>query len=426
MSGETHVPSQWYNLAADVPYDFPKPLHPTLDRFVEISDFDWLYPTECLKIELGEGDYGTSPWIDVPDRVLEEYRKYRPTPLFRAHGLEKYLDTPAEIYIKREDLNPGGSHKLNTALPQAYYGFKDDCTTLVTDTGAGQWGSALSMACDVFGLKTVVFMIRKSYQEKPYRRYLMRLLDAEVISSPSDRTETGRSFLHDPDNTGSLGIGMSEAIELVKTSESHRLALGCMSYYAVLHQTVIGLETKEQLEALDRAPDTMIGCVGGGSNFTGFIGPFVRDKLDGKPIDFIAVEPEAIPCLTAGTYRYDWADYTGLTPRVKMYTLGNKFVPPAIHSGGLRYHGKTPLLSSLVHHGVVRAASYPQEEIFKAGPLFLKTERILPAPESSHAIFAAIQEAKTAKEEGRKKVIVVCLSGHGYLDLQGYASVFGL
>ncbi len=367
------------------------------------------------------------PWIDVPEQVLDEYRRYRPSPLLRARGLEKHLDTPAEIYVKREDLNPGGSHKFNTALPQAFYALQDGCRTLVTDTGAGQWGSALSMACDVFGLKTVVFMIRKSYEEKPYRRYLMQLLNAEVISSPSARTETGKRFLlDDPDNTGSLGIGMSEAIELVKSSELHRLALGCMAYYAVLHQTVIGLETKDQLAALDRSPDIMVGCVGGGSNFTGFIAPFVHDKLDGAAIDFVAVEPESIPCLTAGTYRYDWADYTGLTPRVKMYTLGHQFVPPAIHSGGLRYHGKTPLLSCLVHHGVVRAVSFPQEEIFKAGPLFLKTERMLPAPESSHALFAAIKEAELAKEEGRKKMIVVCLSGHGYLDLQGYASVFGL
>lgn len=421
------VPRQWYNLASDIPFEMPRPLHPTEDRPVEMEDFSFLYSTECLRIELGIGQYADSPWINVPDQVYEEYLRYRPSPLMRATGLEAYLATPAEIYFKREDLNPGGSHKFNTALPQAFYGLQDGVKTLVSDTGAGQWGTALAMACQIFGLNTVVFMIQKSYQEKPYRRYLMRLMEAEVISSPSDKTETGRRVLRDtPDNTGSLGIGMSEAIELVRSNGDHRLALGCMAYYAVMHQTVIGIETQRQLESIGRRPDALVGCVGGGSNFAGFIAPFVQAKLQGEPIDLIAVEPDSIPCFTNGTYRYDWADFTGLTPRIKMYTLGHQFAPPAIHSGGLRYHGKTPILSLLVHEGVVTPSAFSQAEVFKAGQLLLQTDHVLPAPESAHAVLAVIKEALKAKEQRQKKVVVGCLSGQGFLDLKGYADVLNL
>jgi tryptophan synthase beta chain len=423
---EEEVPNQWFNIIPQLPFTIPLPLDDE-NNSIDFNDLKWLYSTECLKIELQKGKYLTDSYIKIPESVYNEYVKYRPTPLVRAKGLEEYLDTPAEIYYKREDQNPAGSHKINTALAQAYYASQDDIKILVTDTGAGQWGAALAIACQVYNIHSVIFMIKKSFDEKPYRRYLMELIGAEVIASPSKRTKTGKLLLEtNPENTGSLGIGMSEAIELVKARIDTRLALGCMSYYAVLHQTVIGLETKAQLNRINHNPDIMVGCVGGGSNFVGFIAPFVTSKVEGSQIRFIAAEPDSVPCLTKGTYRYDWADYNQLTPKIKMFTLGNKFIPPDIHSGGLRYHGKTPILSSLVKNNLIEAESYPQKEVFKAGKLFFETEHILPAPESSHAILATIKEAKKAKQENIKKIIVFCLSGHGYLDLQGYANVFNM
>ena len=427
---ESSLPQHWYNIVAELPFDVPKPLHPIEDRAVQIDDFDWLWPRECLRIELQEDKYGTDAWIEIPEFISDVYRRYRPSPLVRARSLEKHLGTPAEIYFKREDLNPAGSHKFNTALVQAYYATQEDDSQIhcmVTDTGAGQWGAALAMACETLGLACSVFMIRKSYDEKPYRRYMMRMAGADVYSSPSELTATGRQILKDdPDNSGSLGIGMSEAIEFVKENSGRRLALGCMSYYAVLHQSIIGLETKLQLEQIDRSPDLMVGCVGGGSNFTGFIAPFVRDKIEGSPVEFRAIEPESIPTLSEGEYRYDWADFSELTPRILMYTLGHRFVPPPVHSGGLRYHGKTPVLSALVKNDVVGTRTYSQREVFDAGRLFLRTEGVLAAPESAHAVLGAIDAARDASKAGRKQVIVLCLSGHGYLDLKGFSDVLDL
>ena len=427
---ETRIPRDWYNLVADLPFDVPRPMHPTENRRVEIDDYDWLWPLECLRIELQQGKYGADTWIEIPKFVSDVYRRYRPSPLVRARSLEKYLGTPAEIYYKREDLNPAGSHKFNTALVQAYYAASEGNSrihSMVTDTGAGQWGAALAMACETLGLNCCVFMIRKSFDEKPYRRFLMRMAGAEVYPSPSELTDTGSSILKDdPENSGSLGIGMSEAIEYVKADSGRRLALGCMSYYAVLHQSIIGLETKLQLEQVDRSPDLMIGCVGGGSNFTGFIAPFVREKLNGSSIEFRAIEPDSIPTLSQGEYRYDWADFSELTPRILMYTLGHRFVPPPVHYGGLRYHGKTPVLSALVKNKVVRTRTYSQKEVFDAGRLFLRTEGVLAAPESSHAILGAIDAANHADQTKQKKIIVFCLSGHGYLDLKGFSDVLDL
>ncbi|RDG39827.1 TrpB-like pyridoxal phosphate-dependent enzyme [Streptomyces corynorhini] len=420
---EDEVPTHWYNLVVDLPYDIEPHLHSKEDRPALEEDYDWLWPTECLRIELLKGRYATDSWIEVPERVHSTYTRYRPSTLVRAKGLEQYLDSSDRIFYKREDLNPGGSHKFNTALAQAYYAAQDGVETLVTDTGAGQWGTALALACAAFGLKLKVFMVRKSFDEKPYRRNLMRMLGAEVISSPSETTDAGRGVLANaPDSPGSLGIGMAEAIELVRDNPSHRLALGCMSYYAAMHQTVIGLETQAQLAKAGVGADVLVGCVGGGSNFTGFVAPFVTGSE--KPL-CIAAEPATVPTLTKGEFRYDWADSERQTPRIPMYTLGSDFVPPPIHSGGLRYHGKTPILSSLVKHGLVTPRSFDQQEVFEAGQLFLRTEGVLPAPESSHAILAAIEEARRGTS-GAPRNIVICLSGHGYLDLQGYADVLGL
>ena len=421
---ESELPAQWHNLAVDLPFEMPPHLDPVADREVGAEDFTWLWPRELLQIELRLGRYRTESFIDIPEPVREIYARYRPSPLVRAKGLEEHLGTRHEIYYKREDLNPGGSHKFNTALAQAYYAAQDGVDTLVTDTGAGQWGTALALACATFGLKLKVFMVRKSYEEKPYRRNLMRMLGAEVISSPSPTTASGRKVLaDDPNSAGSLGIGMSEAVELVRETPGHKLALGCMSYYAAMHQTVIGLETRKQLAVIDRTADILVGCVGGGSNFTGFVSPFVTG--DGPAPRCVAAEPSTVPTLTRGEFRYDWADYGKHTPRVPMYTLGNEFVPPPIHSGGLRYHGKTPILSALVKNGLVTPKAFDQDDVFAAGQTFLRTEGVLPAPESSHAILAAIEEA-TDPAHTEPKTIVICLSGHGYLDLQGYADVLDL
>jgi tryptophan synthase beta chain len=424
---EAQLPTHWYNLAVELPFSIPPPMHPYHERPVSADDFRWLWPAEYLDAELRAGQYANELRIEIPESVHQAYRRYRPTPLVRARGLEAYLDTRAEIYYKREDLNPGGSHKFNTAVAQAHYAAQEGVDTLVTDTGAGQWGTALALACSQFGMNAEIFMVRKSFDEKPYRRGLMKLLGATVLTSPSEATEIGRQVRReDPGSNGSLGIGMSEAIELVRTSPHRKLALGCMSYHAALHQTIIGLEVRAQLELIDRWPDVMIGCVGGGSNFVGFTAPFLFAAPSGRTMEFIAAEPEQIPCLTVGEYRYDWADYNRQTPRLAMYTLGSDFLPPPIHAGGLRYHAKNPVLSALVKHRIVGSRSYPQGDVFTAGQLFLRTEGILPAPESAHAVLAAIEVARDAgQKKNHRPVIVFCLSGHGYLDLQGYMDVLG-
>ena len=379
-----------------------------------------------------EGEYQSDPFISIPGPVLDEYRKYRPSRMQRAAGLEKALDYSGQIYFKREDCNPTGSHKPNTAIAQAYYARSQGLTGLVTDTGAGQWGAALAWACRTQGLECTVFMTRNSFNSKPYRRYLMEMSGGRVFASPSEITSQGRALLEqDPNHRGSLGIGMGEAMEYMRTRDGSRLALGCMSYYAALHQTVIGQELEAQLEAAEIEPDILIGCVGGGTNFIGFVAPFVTDrKAKDKSVStrprLLAVESANIPVLTRGVYDYEFADAFGLTMQVKMYTLGREFLPDEIHAGGLRYHGKSPILSLLVHEGRVEAVAVDQDEAFKAGKLFFEAEGIIPAPESAHAIAQVMTEVEREKREGKASTIVFCLSGTGYLDLQSYSTFFGM
>jgi len=359
-------------------------------------------------------------WIRIPEEVLEVYRLYRPTPFIRAERLEKALKTTAKIFYKYEGVSPPGSHKPNTAIAQAYYNMKEGVEMLTTETGAGQWGSALAFATNLFGLKCRVFMVKASYEQKPYRRILMETWNAEVIPSPSKMTESGRRILEkDPDCSGSLGIAISEAVETAIKNENAKYSLGSVLNHVLLHQTVVGLEVKKQMELLDLKPDMMIGCVGGGSNFAGFCYPFVRDAMKGE-MELIAVEPKACPTLTAGEYRYDYGDTAKLTPLLLMYTLGHEFIPPPIHAGGLRYHGDAPSLCLLVKLGIIKPIAVSQRPVFEAGVLFARTEGILPAPESAHAIKVVIDKAIEAKKTGEEKVIVFNLSGHGYFDLKAY------
>lgn len=421
------MPDCWLNLAVQIPWGLPLPQDAS-GKTASFEDLTKIYSEECARIELLEGHYGRDPLVPIPGAVLDEYRKYRPTALQRAYGLEKYLDYKGQIFFKREDTNPSGSHKPNTAIPQACYAKNQGLQELVTDTGAGQWGAALSWACHNQGLACTVFMTRSSFLSKPYRRFMMELSGATVFSSPSGETEQGRALLEiDQQHRGSLGIGMGEAMELIASKPSARLALGCMSYYAALHQTVIGQELAEQLLQGGIEPDVLIGCVGGGTNFIGFVAPFVARLFthkDGPHPRFVAVESANIPVLTKGEYRYEHADAFGLTPLVKMYTLGREFLPDLIHAGGLRYHGKSPILSLLVHKGIVEAVSVEQGIAFQAGKLFFEAEGIIPAPESSHAIARVILEVEHHKKKGKFPTIVFCLSGTGYLDLQSYAEVF--
>lgn len=424
----TEIPKYWFNIIADIPYELPLPLDKETGQVYALEKLSKIYSSECARIELQIGDYKKKKFISIPDNVLKEYMKYRPTPIIRAKGFEEVLGYEGRIFLKREDINPTGSHKPNTAIPQAYYGKKDNLRELITDTGAGQWGTAIAYACFLFNLKSTIFMTRKSYLDKPYRATLMKLMDGTTIPSPSDQTEIGRSLLNEnPEHGGSLGIGMAEAMEFVNKREHTRLALGCMSYYASLHQTIIGLEIKKQLKMIGRTPDIMLGCVGGGTNFMGMAAPFMAEKIKGiNNIEFIAVESANIPVLTTGKYEYDFQDYSGLTPKVKMYTLGHNFVPPKIHSGGLRYHGKSPILSLLYAHNVLRAASIDQKEAFEAGKLFYNAEGILPAPETNHAIAQVIKEVNKAKTDGIKKDILFLFSGTGYLDLKNYQDALNL
>jgi len=431
ISTQTKLPEAWLNLAPLLPS--PLPIAQSADgQTVSFDGLARIYSEECARIELLDGAYGAEAWIPIPEDVAREYAKYRPTPVHRARGLEKALGYGGAIYFKREDLSPTGSHKPNTAIPQAYYARKQALQELITDTGAGQWGCALGWSCHNIGVNCTVFMTRNSYASKPYRRYLMQLAGARAIASPSPFTERGRALYEkDPEHPGSLGIGMSEAMELVAERPQARLALGCMSYYAALHQTVIGVELAGQLQENRIEPDLVIGCVGGGTNFTGFISPFAAARFGegpwrGRIPRMLAVESDRIPVLTEGEYRYEFADAFGLTPRVKMYTLGREFLPERMHAGGLRYHGKSPLLSYLFHHGVVEAASVSAREAFRAGRLFFESEGILAAPESCHAIAQVIREAERLQESGHAATIAFCLSGTGYLDLQGYADTFDL
>jgi tryptophan synthase beta chain len=414
---ETQIPRDWYNILADAPWAAEPVLHPGTGQPVGPQDLAPLFPMDLIAQEVT-----TERYVEIPEEVRDLYRLYRPTPLFRAHRLERHLDTPAHIYYKYEGVSPAGSHKPNTAIAQAYYNKKAGIRRLATETGAGQWGSALSMACALLGLECTVYMVRVSYEQKPYRRSLIQTYGAEVIASPSDRTQAGRSILdQDPDSPGSLGIAISEAVEDAAGRDDTNYSLGSVLNHVLLHQTVVGLEAKQQMEMAGEYPDILIGCVGGGSNFAGFSYPFLRDKfVDGKNLRAIAVEPAACPTLTRGVFRYDFGDTAGMTPLVKMYTLGHTFVPSRIHAGGLRYHGDAASLSMLHDRGVIEARAYTQVPVFEAAVAFARTEGILPAPESAHAIKATFDLANECKQSGERKTIVFNLSGHGHFDLGAY------
>ncbi|MBM3283715.1 TrpB-like pyridoxal phosphate-dependent enzyme [Candidatus Gottesmanbacteria bacterium] len=422
LLSEKEIPTQFLNINYYLKKYLGKlpdpPLHPATRKPVGPKDLAPIFPMELIKQEVSLDEF-----IGIPQEVREIYKTYRPTPLARARRLERLLDSPAHIYYKYEGINPVGSHKLNTALVQAFYNKKEGVNLLVTETGAGQWGSALSLACNYFSLSCTVFMVRVSFNQKPYRRTIMKIYGADVIPSPSRQTEFGRKILKDnPGNPGSLGIAISEALELVARSNNAKYALGSVLNHVLLHQTIVGQEVKKQLEKAGEYPDILVGCCGGGSNFAGFIFPFLADKLAGKAkeILFIGVEPKSCPSMTKGEYRYDFGDTAQMTPLLKMETLGCDFIPSPIHAGGLRYHGIAPTLAFLHQERLIEARAYRQQEVFRAAVDFAKSEGIIPAPESAHAIKAVFDEARKCREEGRKKVIVFNLSGHGLLDLSGY------
>ena len=421
LLSEKDMPKKWYNVLPDLPEELPPPINPVTGKPVTPEDLLPIFPRGLIEQEMSP-----ERWIEIPDDVLRAYSLWRPTPLVRAKALEEYLGTPARIYYKNESVSPPGSHKPNTAVAQAYYNKVEGVRRLTTETGAGQWGSALSFACNLFDLKCTIYMVRISFEQKPYRKSLMQAWGAEVFPSPTDRTEAGRKIrASDPDSPGSLGIAISEAVEDAATHEDTKYSLGSVLNHVLLHQTVVGLETKEQLALVDEEPDVLIGCVGGGSNFAGFFLPFVPDKLkDGKDIRFVAAEPTSCPTLTKGLYAYDFGDTVGLTPLLKMYTLGHNFVPPKIHAGGLRYHGDAPVLCLLVKKGVVEAVAYRQNAVFEAAVTFARTEGIVPAPETAHAIKAVIDEALKCKETGQERTIVFNFSGHGHFDMSAYDQYF--
>ena len=411
------IPSTWYNILSDLPEKIP-PLKTPNGEIIRPNMLEPLFAKELIRQE-----FSIERYISIPSKLRRLYMELgRPTPLIRARNLEEYLDTPAIILYKYEGVTPTGSHKVNTAIAQAYYSKMEGVKRLVTETGAGQWGSALSLAGALMGIKIRVYMVRVSYYQKPYRRIIMELYGAEVYPSPSNLTNTGRMFLKEnPDHPGSLGIAISEAIEDALSDQDTKYSLGSVLNHVLLHQTIIGLEAKKQLDELGLYPDIVIGCVGGGSNFAGLTYPFIHDKLKGSSnTRFIAVEPLSIPTMTKGIYRYDYGDSAGLTPLIKMYTLGHNYIPPPIHAGGLRYHGLAPSLSILLKNRIIEAKSYSQVDIFSAAQLFAKTEGIIPAPESAHAVKAMVEEAIKARENGREIVILFNLSGHGLLDLAGY------
>ncbi len=418
---ESEIPTHWYNIVPDLPEPPAPVLHPGTGQPIGPADLAPLFPMALIMQEVSR-----EPSIEIPDEVRDVYRLWRPAPLFRAHRLERALDTPAHIYYKYEGASPAGSHKPNTAVAQAYYNKAEGIRRLSTETGAGQWGSSLAFACSLFGLECTVYMVRASFGQKPYRRSMIQAYGAEVFPSPSDRTNSGRAILADnPDSPGSLGIAISEAVEDAATHDDTHYSLGSVLNHVLLHQTVIGQEAMKQMEKAGEYPDVVIGCVGGGSNFAGLAFPFVGEKLRKRgKTRILAVEPESCPTLTKGAYTWDFGDTAGLTPIVKMYTLGHTFMPPAIHAGGLRYHGDSPLLSQLVHDAVVEAQALPQTSVFEAAVQFARTEGIIPAPESSHAIRAAINEATQARDAGEKRVILFNLSGHGHFDMGAYDAYF--
>lgn len=414
---DKEIPKKWYNIMADMP-NLPKPpLHPATLKPVGPDDLSAIFPMALIEQEVS-----AQRWIDIPEEVLDIYTLWRPSPLYRAHRLEAELKTPAKIYYKYEGVSPAGSHKPNTSIPQAYYNKKAGIRRIATETGAGQWGSSIALAGSLFGLDVTVYMVKVSFSQKPYRRIAMETWGATVHASPSNVTNSGRKILEaGPENPGSLGIAISEAVEDAATHNDTNYALGSVLNHVLLHQTVMGLEAKKQFEVAGDYPDVIIGCCGGGSNLAGVSFPFLQDKINGKELRVIAVEPISCPTLTKGEFRYDFGDTAGLTPLLMMYTLGHDFVPPGIHAGGLRYHADAPLICQLYNDGLIEAVAYGQTSVFDAAIKFAKVEGIIPAPESAHAIRSAIDEAIKCKEEGKQKTIFFNLSGHGYLDLSAYA-----
>lgn len=418
---ESKIPKQWYNLQADLPEPLPPTLHPGTKQPIGPDDLAPLFPMELIMQEVSQERY-----IDIPEPVRDILRQWRCTPLYRARQLEKRLGTPARIYYKYEGVSPSGSHKPNTAIPQAFYNYSAGIKKLTTETGAGQWGSSLAYAANLFGIDLQVFMVKVSFDQKPYRKAMMQTYGAKCISSPSDTTNAGRAILEKyPDSSGSLGIAISEAVEIAAQAEDTKYALGSVLNHVLMHQSVIGLEAVQQMEMADDYPDIVIGCAGGGSNLAGISFPFIGANLrEGKSTRIIAVEPAACPSLTKGKYAYDFGDTGQMTPLVKMHTLGSSFMPPALHAGGLRYHGMAPMVSHVANLGLMEARAYNQRECFEAGVTFAGAEGIVPAPEATHAVKAAIDEALQCKQSGVSKSILFNLSGHGHLDMQAYTDYF--
>jgi tryptophan synthase beta chain len=418
---EEKIPKIWYNVIADLPSPPPPPLHPGTKQPIGPDDLAPLFPEALIMQEVS-----AEREIEIPEPVRDIYRQWRPSPLFRARNLEKALDTPAKIYYKYEGVSPAGSHKPNTAVAQAFYNSEAGIKKIATETGAGQWGSALAFAGALFGIDIQVFMVSVSFHQKPYRRALMETYGARCIASPSMETNVGREILaKTPDSTGSLGIAISEAVEIAATNDDTKYALGSVLNHVLLHQTIVGQEAMQQMEMADDYPDIIVGCTGGGSNFAGIVFPFLGEQLrGGKKVDILAIEPAACPSLTKGQYAYDFGDTGHLTPLVKMHTLGSTFIPPALHSGGLRYHGMAPLVSHVKDLGLIDARAYKQVEVFEAGVQFARAEGIVPAPEANHAVKGAIDEALKCKQDGQSKTILFNLCGHGHFDMQAYTDYF--
>lgn len=416
---QNDLPRRWYNVLPDLPTPLDAPLHPGTREPIEPEALLGLFARTCV-----EQEGATDRWIDIPEPVLDVYRRWRPTPLLRAANLERALDTPAHIYLKYEGASPTGSHKTNTAVPQAYYNKIEGTKNLATETGAGQWGSALAFACQMFGLGCTVFMVRSSYDQKPYRKAMMSLFGARVHASPSTETQAGRDALaRDRQTPGSLGLAISEAVEAARSGSGTKYSLGSVLNHVLLHQTIIGLEAERQMEIAGESPDVVVACVGGGSNFGGLVLPLYRTARErGRTTRFVAVEPEACPSLTRGEYRYDFGDTAETTPLLRMHTLGHEFVPPPIHAGGLRYHGMAPIVSRLVEDGVVEPAAYDQLDVFASAVLFARTEGIIPAPETAHAVHAAVQIARECATTGDRKTILIGFSGHGHFDMSAYSA----
>lgn len=418
---EKDIPTHWYNIMADLPKPMAPPLHPGTGEPIGPEDLAPLFPMELIKQEVS-----TDREVEIPEEVRDIFKQWRPTPMFRARRLEKALDTPAKIYYKYEGVSPAGSHKPNTAIAQAYYNKAEGITKLSTETGAGQWGSSLAFAGALFGLEVDVYMVKVSFQQKPYRKALMESYGARCVASPSDETNAGRAILAEsPESNGSLGIAISEAVEIAATRDDTKYALGSVLNHVLMHQTIVGQESIKQMELADDYPDVIVGCTGGGSNFGGIAFPYLGEKLrGGKDLKIVAVEPAACPTLTRGEFAYDFGDTGHLTPLVKMHTLGSTFIPPGFHSGGLRYHGMAPQVSHVQDLGLITSKAYHQTECFSAGVQFAREEGILPAPEANHAVKGAIDEALRCKEEGKSETILFNLCGHGHFDMQAYMDYF--